>query len=210
MAKAIAFIGVPCKDMIYYVGVLLKKLNQKVLVVSFEGEGGEDYQPVYYLGLDWLDCSVEWYINHEDIAQDYSYVIYEYDIRIAIGDSEKDHILELVNDELTNVVYVTDINLINMTEVSQAIELYNRKCRVVIRDICSSRFDKRYYLYKYPWCEDICEIDEIWLDSYNQYYKICVELKEGGKYKRLSNDMILSLQHIVKDLEVFQIGRAHV
>lgn len=206
MAESIALIGVPSKDIVYYTSVLLKKLGQKVLVVSVveeaTEEGGDESQPVCYLGVDWLTCSSEGVAKCKEIMHDYSYIIYEYSMN-QMKRNSNEQIQVVIHEEATRVVCITDMTLRNMKEVAQFIEFCQSECRIILRDICSPRFDHRYFLNKYPYCREFCEVDEIWLDSYNQYYKLRLELEERGNYKHLSKDMIGSLYHIMKDLEVF-------
>ena len=196
MAKSIAFIGVPSRDIVYYVGRLLRVCGQEVLIVTYQEGEEKKYQPNYYMGLDWLTCNKEWLQVHEEIVGDYSYVLYELEF----------HEVELYNDMYYMFDYIVGITTLYkeaMKEIAQAILRYNKQCILIVRDICSKRLDSNYFIRNYPDCKELCRISEIWLDSYDSYYKQCLELNEMKNFKRLSNEMIQGLCCVLRELQTF-------
>lgn len=195
MAKSIAFIGVPSRDIIYYVGRLLRICGQEVLIVTYQDGEEKEYQPSYYMGLDWLTCSKEWVQVHEEIIRDYSYVLYELDF----------YEVELYNDRYSMFDYIVGITTLYknvMQELALAILRYNKQCILIVRDICSKRLDSNYFLRNYPDCKELCRMSEIWIDSYDTYYKQCLELEERINFKRMSEDMSQSLSCILRELQI--------
>lgn len=202
MAKSIAFVGVPSRDIIYYVGRLLRICGHEVLIVTYKEGEEKDYQPSYYMGLDWLTCSKEWLQVHEEIIGDYSYVLYELEI----------HEVELYNDIYYMFDYIVEITTLyknTMKEIAKTILSYNRQCILIVRGICSKRLDSNYFIRNYPECKELCSMCEIWIDSYDAYYKQCLELEEMKNFKRLSNDMVQALSCILQELQIFTNKEIH-
>ena len=50
---------------------------------------------------------------------------------------------------------------------------------------------------------------EIWIDSYDMYYKQCLELEEMKNFKRLSDDMVKALSCILRELQIFTNKEIH-
>lgn len=196
MAKSIAFIGVPSRDIVYYIGRLLRICGQEVLIVTYQEGEEKEYQPSYYMGLDWLTCSKEWLQVHEEILGEYSYTLYELEV------SE----VALYNDTYIMFDYIVGItNLYKkvMEQIAQAILGYNRNCNLIVRDVCSKRLDSNYFMRNYPDCKELCTVSEIWLDSFDSYYKQCLELEEVKNFIRMSDDMIGTLSCILRGLQTF-------
>lgn len=204
MAKSIAFFGVPSRDIVYYIGRLLYICGQEVLIVTYqEGEKKDkEYQPSYYMGLDCLTCSKEWLMNHEEVISDYSYVLYELEYREV----------ELYNDSYNMFDYIVGITTLNknvMLHIAQAVLRYNKQCILIVREICNKRFDGDYFFRSYPECKALCKLSEIWLDSFDSYYKQCLELEEMKNFKRLSDNMIQTLSCILMELHAFTNKEIH-
>ena len=194
MAKSIAFIGVPSRDIVYYIGRLLRICGQEVLIVTYQEGEEKEYQPSYYMGLDWLTCSKEWLQVHEEILGEYSYALYELEV------SE----VALYNDTYAMFDYIVGItNLYKkvMEQIAQAILRYNRNCNLIVRDVCSKRLDSNYFMRIYPDCKELCTVSEIWLDSFDSYYKQCLELEEVKNFIRMSDDMVGTLSCILRGLQ---------
>lgn len=202
MAKSIAFIGVSSRDIVYYIGRLLCICGQEVLIVTYQDREEDEYQPSYYMGLDWLTCSKEWLQVHKEMVEDYSYVLYELEF----------HEVELYSDMYIKFDYIVGITTLYknvMKEIAQAILRYNKHCILIVRDICSKRLDSNYFIRLYPDCKELCRMSEVWIDSYDSYYKQCLELNEMKNFKRLSDDMLRSLSCILTELQTFTDKEIH-
>lgn len=198
MAKSIAFIGVPSRDIVYYVGRLLCLCGQDVLIITYQEGEGKEYQPSYYMGLDWLTCSKEWLKIHGEVLADYSFVLYELEV----------HEVELYQDmygSFDYIVVITNLYKKVMDEVVKAIYMYKKRCILIVRDICNKRLDSKYFIRNYPGSMELCRVSEIWLDSYDVYYRQCLEFEEVRDFKRISNDMSKTLTLILEGLHIFTI-----
>lgn len=202
MAKSIAFIGVPSRDIIYYVGKLLRICGQEVLIVTYQEGAEKEYQPSYYMGLDWLTCSKEWLQIHGEIVGDYTYVLYELET----------HEVELYGNLYNAFDYIVGVTTLYknvMNEIAQTILRYNKQCILIVRNICSKRLDSNYFIRNYPDCKELCRVCEIWIDSYDSYYKQCLEFEEMKNFKRMSDDMNQTLTCILQELQVFTNKEIH-
>jgi hypothetical protein len=198
MAKSIAFIGVPSRDIVYYVGRLLCICGQEVLIITYQEGEKKEYQPSYYMGLDWLTCSREWLRGHEEILYDYAFILYELEV----------HEVELYQDIYNTfdyIVVITNLYKKVMDEIAKVIFTYNKQCILIVRDVCNKRLDSNYFIRNYPGSMELCKVSEIWLDSYDAYYKQCLDFEEVKDFKKISNDMSQTLSHILGGLSIFTI-----
>ncbi|WP_455717212.1 hypothetical protein [Anaerosporobacter sp.] len=202
MAKSIAFIGVPSRDIVYYIGRVLRLCGQEVLIVTLLEKEEKDYQPNYYMGLDWITCSKEWLQVHGEILNDYSFVLYELEIQ------EIELSVDILNS-FDNMVVIANLYKRTMDEVAKAIFMYNKQCILIIRDICNKRLDSKYFIRNYPDSKKLCMINELWLDSYDAYYKQCLEFEEVKDFKRMSNDMMQTLSFIIEEIHTFTSKEIH-
>ncbi|WP_310603865.1 hypothetical protein [Anaerosporobacter sp.] len=202
MAKAIGFIGVPSRDIVYYIGRILRICGQEVLVVTYQEEKKAVCQPSYNMGLDWLECSREWLQEHKEIVDSYSYVLYE--VEICEEGIERD-----LDNTFDYIVVITNLYKRVMQGAAQIISQYKKQCILIVRDICNKRLDSKYFIRNYPLCEEWCIINEIWLDSYDLYYKQCLEFEEGKNFRNMSNDMIKTLACIVRQMQLFTTREIH-
>lgn len=202
MAKSIAFIGVPSRDIIYYVGRLLRISGKEVLIITYQKGEKKEHQPSYYMGLDWLTCSEEWINDHEEILVDYEFVLYELEV-------QKVELYKDIDREFDNIVVITNPYKKVMDEVAKAIYRYNNNCFLIVRDICNKRLDSTYFVRNYPDSKDLCTVSEIWLDSYDTYYKQCLEFEEVKDFKRMSNNMMQTLTYILSGLHTFTSKEIH-
>ncbi|WP_167957387.1 hypothetical protein [Anaerosporobacter faecicola] len=193
MAKTVAFLGGPMHDLVYYVGNMLRMWKEEVLVVSIHEGQEQEYQPNYYMGLDWLNCNYSWLKNHPDMQNSYTYVL----IEIAY---DQLNVFGVEQEEWDYRIMVTDLHKQNNDQIAKIILQTQKDCMLLVRDICNKRLSSRYFLRMYPECGSLCFVQEIWLDSYDRYYRLCLELEESILLKELSVDMQKALLRIVTDI----------
>jgi hypothetical protein len=153
-----------------------------------------------YMGIDYLHFDSNFYSIYEALSNEYDFIILD-----AFELNPLNYNIACCNlfNMCEHLYMVTDLRKANLEQVADMLKVVDTKWNLIYRNICNKRFDRTLLHQLYPDCQNIDKEYDLWLDSFDQYYQMCVEYGIRQVYRRLSKDMRRCLIGILTSLDTF-------
>ncbi|HEX3021412.1 MAG TPA: hypothetical protein VHP81_03365 [Lachnospiraceae bacterium] len=153
-----------------------------------------------YMGIDYLHYDANFYSIYESLSNEYDFIILD---ACELNQLYYNIACQNLFNMCEHLYMVTDLRKANLEQIADILKVVDREWNLIYRNICNKRFERTLFHQLYPDCHNIDKEYQLWLDSYDQYYQMCVEYGIRQMYGKLSKDMRRCLTGILTSLDIF-------